>query len=192
MMDRDELMHLALYAAKQDRNEDAIGYLRRILDEQPDDVQALYMLGALHAQIGMYDRAVAEMSRAVEVAPRALPTASFQLGLLHLTAGRVAEAEQAWASLDELGEGNPLYLFKRGMLSLAADRFEDCIADLQQGIALNSANESLNEDMRKVIARAQRAMATAQPTPEAPAPEPHPGRHVFVSRYESGGEGEPG
>jgi tetratricopeptide (TPR) repeat protein len=163
-LDVDELMHLALHAANKNQPEKAIDHLKQLLDILPKNGKAYYLLGALHAEIGMYDRAIEEMTKAVELDPN-IPTAHFQLGLLYITSGRVEEAKKAWKALDTLGEKDPLFLFKRGMLSLAQDDFAACIADLQQGISLNKVNPNLNNDMQKIITSAEQALEKQDKNP---------------------------
>jgi tetratricopeptide (TPR) repeat protein len=153
-LDADELLHLALRAAGQNQHEEAITFLKRALDIAPDDGRLHYMLGAEHAQIGMYDRASEEMATAVELDP-ALTTARFQLGLLHLTAARVDQATQTWAPLDELDPDHFLRLFKTGLEHLAKDRFQECADYLKRGIAANDANLSLNQDMQRILQTAE-------------------------------------
>ncbi|WP_316364189.1 tetratricopeptide repeat protein [Candidatus Thiodiazotropha sp. CDECU1] len=181
-LDSEELMHLAMHA---ENHEQAISYLKRVLEMSDDNGKAYYLLGAIHAEIGMYERATEEMTRAVELEPD-LPTAHFQLGLLHITSGRVTEAENAWRSLDELGDTDPLFLFKRGMLHLVNDEFDDCIKDLNQGIALNSQNEALNNDMRKVISKAEQVIKPASPSSELDKEESGSdgGHHILLAAYQ--------
>lgn len=182
-LDSDELLHLALHATDNDQPEQAIDYLKRLLEISGDNGKAYYLLGAVHAEIGLYDRAVEEMTRAVELEPD-LPTAHFQLGLLHLTAGRIDAAERAWQPLDRFGESDPLFLFKRGMLHLVADDFDACIDDLNRGIALNTLNEALNDDMRNIIADADKARLGH--TGDAAVRGERAvtgGRHVLLSAY---------
>ncbi len=149
-LDDDELLHLALRASNENRHEEAISYLKRAIGVSPNNAKAHYMLGAEHAEIGLYDRAAEEMAKAILLDPT-LVTAQFQLGLLHITSARVKEAEETWKPLDKLGENNPFYLFKTGMLHLARDEFEACIQALEKGIKLNQQNVALNNDMRKVL-----------------------------------------
>ena len=167
--DTDELLHLAIRATDNNQTDKAIEYLKQILDMEPKNGTALYFLGAVHAGLGMYERAVADMSTAMALNPNLPPTAPFQLGLLYMTMQRVDEARQTWSALDDLGEQDPLFLFKRGMLHLAEDQFDECISDLQQGISLNEAHEHLNRDMQGIIERAEAARAegngAASPTP---------------------------
>ncbi|MES9851118.1 MAG: tetratricopeptide repeat protein [Candidatus Thiodiazotropha sp. L084R] len=189
-LDGEELMHLAMQAMQSKSNEQAIEYLKRLLEVSDDNGKAYYLLGAVHAEIGMYDRAAVEMARAIELEPD-LYTAHFQLGLLHITSGRVEEAEHAWSRLDTLGESNPLFLFKRGMLHLANDEFDPCIDDLNRGIALNNLIEALNNDMRKIVSEAELARGKAS-TPSESDQESikEGGRHILLSAYQRDDETE--
>lgn len=172
-LDADELLFLAMDAAKHDRHEAAIAFLKRALEQAPNHAQAHYFLAAEHAQIGMYDRAAEEMARAVELDP-GLHTAHFQLGLLHLTAGRLESASSAWQPLDQLGEAHPLFLFKAGLEAMVRDEFDACRDYLTRGIAANTLNSDLNADMEQVLLR-------------LPADDPAPpGQgHVLLSGYRS-------
>lgn len=160
-LDADELLHLALDAMKANRHEEAITSLKRALDLSPNDARMRYLLGAEHAQIGMYDRAVEEIGKAVEIDPK-LSTARFQLGMLHLTSARVDQAAQAWEALDELDSDHPLRLFKTGLLHLARDEFDLCVPLLEKGMAANKENPTLNRDMQQILTSiAQRDIASA-------------------------------
>lgn len=180
-LDSDELMHLALHASAQAQTEQAIGYLKRVIELQPGHGKAHYLLGALHAEIGLYDRAVSEIERAIELHVD-LPTAYFQLGLLHITAGRITEAMAAWMPLDALGEDDALLIFKRGLLHLVKDEFADCIADLKRGIALNIENQALNHDMARILAQVEPLAGSAETTSQAETDAG--GRHVLLSAYQ--------
>lgn len=178
-LDADELLHLAMDAAKRNQHEDAIDFLKRAVDLKPDHAKAYYFLAAEHAQIGMYDRAVEEMAKAVEIDP-ALHTAHFQLGLLHLTSGRIAEAVSAWAPLDALGGEHPLFLFKTGLEAMVRDEFDACRDYLTRGIAANNINADLNIDMQRVLAQL--------PADDAPPPTTMASTgagHVLLSGYHS-------
>jgi tetratricopeptide (TPR) repeat protein len=182
----DELMHLALYATEQNTPEKAIVHLKKLLNMEPDHAKARYLLGALHAQIGLHAKAAEEMAQALVLEPD-LHTARFQLGLLHITAGRTAEAEQVWEGLNTLGDRDPLYLFKKGMLHLVRDEFEQCVEALKSGIELNTYNEDLNNDMRRVLGDAEKALqehpAALQEAKDGAAEAN--GQHMLLSIYES-------
>ena len=173
-LDSNELLHLAMAAAKHDRHGEAIDYLKRAIEIEPNHVKAHYFLAAEHAQIGMFDRAVEEMKKSVELDPT-LHTAHFQLGLLHLTSGSVAEAISAWLPLDQLGETNALFLFKKGLECMANDQFDACREYLTKGIAANHTNPDLNADMQQVLDKLPPQEQEAESTPQT--------GHVFLSAY---------
>ena len=182
-LDADELMHLALHATEHDTPDKAITHLKRLLEIQPRNGKAHYLLGALHAEIGMHDQAAEEISKALELDHDLPATARFQLGLLHITSGRVDEAELVWKSLDPLGEQDPLFLFKTGMLHLVRDEFEDCAKALRAGIERNQINEDLNNDMRRVLLDAEKA-AGITPISSADGTRAGHGQRMLLSVYE--------
>jgi tetratricopeptide (TPR) repeat protein len=185
----EELMHLAMHAIGQDSPDKAISLLKRLLEMEPQNGKAHYLLGAVHAEIGMYDVAAEEMARAMDLEPD-LHTARFQLGLLNLTSGRLEEAQRIWDGLDVLGDRDPLYLFKTGMLHLVKDEFEPCVAALKAGIELNTFNEDLNNDMRRVMSDAQKAMTghsvvVGEDADNQAAQATIDGRRILLSAYEN-------
>jgi tetratricopeptide (TPR) repeat protein len=189
-LDSEELLHLAIRASQANRHEEAIGYLKRATEIDPKNGRAYYMLGAEHAEIGMYDRAVEEMAKAVAIQPE-LSTAHFQLGLLHITSARIAEAEQAWKPLDKLKSDDPLRLFKDGLLHLARDEFDQCVTLIEKGIPLNRSNEALNNDMRRVIQEVKSRSSATPPTGGTEAKAKTGASHVLLSAYRSKDEPQP-
>ncbi len=182
-LNADELMHLALHATQHDTPDKAISHLKRLLEMQPENGKAHYLLGALHAEIGMHDQAAKDMSKALDFDPELPATARFQLGLLHITAGRVEEAEQVWQPLDSLGEQDSLFLFKTGMLHLVRDEFEACAQALRNGIENNRINEDLNNDMQRVLLDAEKA-AGISPVESVEGTQAGQGQRMLLSVYE--------
>lgn len=185
-LDTQELFHLALKAMEHDQTEQAILHLKLLLDNEPEHGRAHYLLGALHAEIGMYERAIEDMQRAVEL-EHDIPTAHFQLGLLYATNGMAAEAQQAWAALDKLGENDPLFIFKRGLTHLIHDEFEACAEDLNKGIQLNQMNPTLNNDMQRIVQTisqpANMESVTESSTADGNAAT-RGGRHILLNAYQ--------
>lgn len=168
-LDADELLRLALTATERDQNGSAIEYLKRLLALEPDRADALYLLGAQQAQIGLPERAIASMQRALELRPQ-MDAARFQLGMLQLTSGRVAEAEAVWEPLRGLGDEHPFVLFKTGLLHLVRDEFDACLDHLARGIARNDINEALSVDMANIAEEVRRRSGVPVPAASAPAP----------------------
>lgn len=150
LLDSEEYLFLTTHYTEKEDYAQALKIAKEGSSAYPDDSKLSYILGALHAQIGMYDQAKAEMQTAVERNPE-LTTAHFQLGLLHLTSGDIAKAEQAWQAINDLSPNHPLQLFRSGMLALVRDQFELCVENLEQGIQSNLELPTLSQDMQKVI-----------------------------------------
>jgi tetratricopeptide (TPR) repeat protein len=125
--------------------------------------QQHYLLGAELAEAGEYNRAVEEMTRAVELEPQ-LHTARLQLGLLHLTMGQREAALEQWARLRQTPVSG-IRCFAEGLEALSRDDFARCVTALEQGITLNTTNPPLNDDMRMIIERIRAGVTTQAQQP---------------------------
>lgn len=150
IFDQEEHLHLAIEAARRGDHGAALAYLKEGADKYPNDARIAYLLGAEHAQIGMYDRAEAEMARAIQLDPL-LHTARFQLGLLQMTQAKASEASATWEELGTLPEGHALRLFRDGLTALAMDNFVAARENLQAGINANNFSPELNRDMENLL-----------------------------------------
>jgi tetratricopeptide (TPR) repeat protein len=129
--------------------------LEKAVGANPESPHLRHLLGARYAQAGRYEEAERELYRAISLDPRA-HVARLQLGLLYLTKGDPHRAVSTWQALESLDDADALKSFKRGLEALIRDDFEACARWLNQGIAHNSANPALNEDMRLILARVAR------------------------------------
>lgn len=161
-LDDAELLHLATQASRENRHDDALAFLRHSLERSPDGVQALYLSGALHAQIGMTERALQELARAVALQP-GLEPARFQLGLLLLCNSRVDDALAAWAPLQQAGESSPYRHFAQALQRLCRDDFAGCRDSMLRGMELNASVPQLNADMQRVLDEAALLQQRAAP-----------------------------
>jgi tetratricopeptide (TPR) repeat protein len=158
MLDAEEQLHLGLHAIKENNPQAAIEHFKECLINYPDHPKATYLLGAIYAQIGMYERAKDLLQKAIAINPSEF-TGRFQLGLLHLTSGDVELAKTVWQEVDALGANHYLSFFKSAMLALVEDNFELCVDLIDKGVANNNDNASLNDDMQKVRVAAEEALA---------------------------------
>jgi Flp pilus assembly protein TadD len=178
-LDDQELLHLAIEASSKQRHGDAIQYLKEAAATSKRNAKVHFLLGAEHAQIGLFDRAIEDMRTALEIDPSLVP-ARFQLGLIFLTRGNVQEASAIWNRLDKLAESDPYLHFKRGLERLVQDDFSGCEESLARGMKLNTSNPALNQDMQRVLDEVAAKRSVAAPGgPDAPE---QPG-HVLLSAY---------
>ena len=149
-LDGEELLHLALLASRTGQHENTVLFLKRLLLDEPENARALYLLGAEHAQIGLYDRAKEEIARAIDIDP-GLHAARFQLGLLYISSGQVTPGLEVLEPLCLTPGNEPYHSFARGLKFLVNDHFLECREVLERGIVANTTNEPLNDDMRKIL-----------------------------------------
>lgn len=170
-LDAEELLHLALRAMEADSSEDAITFLKRALVLAPDDGRLHFLLGAVHADIGLDERAIDELGRAAQLAPE-LHAAHFQLGTLLLKRGDVQRASDAWRPLEALDGDHPLRLYASALTRLAEGDYARCIAELKHGIAQVDENAAYAAEMREALARTEALMAAEAGSAPAAAASP--------------------
>ena len=185
-LDSDELLHLALVASQAQRHDHAIALLKQAWQRSPDNARVVYCLGAEHAQIGMYERAIDELSHAVELDP-SLDTARLQLGMLCLTCGMSERGIGELRPLTACDEDNCCHHFASALIALAEDRAADSMAALETGLALPAVNQALMEDMGRLLHTVRQQLQPDAPHPaSAPADAPNP-QSLWLSSYRKNG-----
>jgi tetratricopeptide (TPR) repeat protein len=180
-LDDEELLHLAMEASGKQRHGDAIEYLKQAVAKTATNVNAHFLLGAEHAQIGMVERAIEDFSEALKLRPDLVP-ARFQLGLLFLCNARVQEALDAWKPLEKAGAADPYAVFARGLTKLARDEFAASAEDLKRGLEINRVNPALNVDMKRVLDQVETHMKGGGPAQPPGQPAAQPGQ-LLLSAY---------
>lgn len=98
MVDAAECLHLALNANSGGNIRACLYYLNEVLHRQPEHAQALYLLAAQHAELGLIDVAISEIGNVLTLDP-GLEIARFHLGLMLLDKRRLDEARQCFAQV---------------------------------------------------------------------------------------------
>lgn len=164
-LDNEELLRLSLSAIDADRDADAMSMLKEILARRPDHVQAIYLLAAQHAQIGLLDRAEAGFRETLALAPDLAP-ARFQLGQLLALSGRADESRVVLAPLADDGDV-ALAAYARAVIALASDDVDAGLVAIEEGLAAPQRIPALAADMRR-LAQTLRS-AEVERAPAAPA-----------------------
>jgi tetratricopeptide (TPR) repeat protein len=149
MLDADEYLHLAIHASSTGERHAGINYLKKVLELQPKNASALYLLAALHAELGLFERAIREVSTALNIEPK-LEMARFQLGLLLLDRNRNAEAKQQFSELHGSTDG-ALRACSDAMIALADGDIILAQKQLDLGLAQASDNRALSALMRRLL-----------------------------------------
>ncbi|MCP2020401.1 UNVERIFIED_ORG: tetratricopeptide (TPR) repeat protein [Pseudomonas reinekei] len=173
MLDASEYLHLAINASQNGDHHAALNYLNTALELEPKNAAVHYFRAAEHAEIGLLERAHAEMIDALELNPE-MDIARFQLGLLSLQLSKMDESRGAFESLLRTSRDMSLREFSSAYLELLNENTQDAIARLTQGL-IDCPNPALKADMERVLASLSASPSLKSPNMAEPA--------VFLGAY---------
>ena len=140
-----------------------------------------FLLGSQYAALGQFDKAESALANAVLLAP-SLHVARYQLGLLQFSSGRAAVALVTWEPLFSLEDAQPLGHFVRGFAALAQDEFAQAKAFFEAGLARNTENAAMSNDIEKVLRGIEAAIQKQSDASSTPQ-QPEAAAHVLLSNY---------
>jgi tetratricopeptide (TPR) repeat protein len=178
-LDNEELFRIAVMDMKAGRHEEAIDRLKRLIERAPDNANAHCLLGAEHAELGLFDRAIGEFEHAIALAP-SLAVARFQLGLIHFIRNDVQQAERLWSELDGLPDSAALDAFSKALLLTTSGNFKSALAEVQRGLAANPS-EALARDMTRIKTQIENQLLNRKAEPDAKSAAE--GKHALLSSY---------
>lgn len=147
-LDNEELLFLSLGAINAGRDADAVVMLKTLLERDPRQVQARYLLAAQHAQIGLRDRAEQGFREVVAQAPD-FAIARFQLGQLLLVRDEAEPARETFAPL--AARDDALGAYARAMRALIGEDRAEAARELRDGLALEQEIPALAADMQRLL-----------------------------------------
>jgi tetratricopeptide (TPR) repeat protein len=127
---------LALYKSGR-AGESAIA-CRRLLGREPRHLGALNLLGAIEADRGQHESAVAVLRRALEVAPSSHRTLS-NMGLSLHRLGRSDEALDCFAEALRLAPGYAIAWYNQGLVQRELGRYDAALQSYDRAIQLQPA-----------------------------------------------------
>ncbi|MDO6685869.1 MULTISPECIES: tetratricopeptide repeat protein [unclassified Agarivorans] len=164
----NELFHLAIDAANNQRNDKALSYLKELVERSPEHHQGKFLLASTYASLGMFNEAIVGFKDCLRTEPE-FSLARFQLALSLLATG---QTEDGAVELKELTSATPEYLinFAKGILFSLDNKKDEAIEQLKLGISINNENPSLNGDMEGVIEALETMPNIANNSNENPKP----------------------
>lgn len=178
-LDTTELFALGLAATNDANPREALIALKALLEIEPGHAEAWFLTAANHAQIGMYDRAMSEFTKALELNPE-LDVARLELALVQIVVGAQADAA---VSAEQLAASAKTPALRKFGAALGAALKEDLAQGIQlMGEAISEAGEAtpLGQEMKKILLRLQASAAEQKPAVEVTADE---NSHLFLSAY---------
>ena len=184
-LDNEELLRLSLDAINGNRGAEAVSMLKLILSREPEHFYATYLLAAQHAQLQMFDRAEEGFRAAVAINPD-FPISRFQLGQLLTMKGAADEVLPVLSPLFDNQQA--LGAYARGMAALAREDLDDCMRELDAGLAMPQEIPALEADMRRLRDNLHAAAAANDVTRATAATEPA-SAPVYFAGYGYGSAG---
>ncbi|GEM_PF-664161 len=178
-LDNEELFRIAVIDMKEGRHEEAIGRLKRLIELDPENANAHCLLGAEHAELGLFDRAATELEHAIALNP-SLAVAHFQLGLIHFIRNDSQKANDCWIQLNGLPESAALDAFSKSLLLATSGELKGALAEIQRGLTSNPS-EALARDMNKIKAQIEDQLQ--QQTGEPGAKATGDAKHALLNNY---------
>lgn len=121
VLDSEEYFHLAINATQNNQHHAALEYLHKCLDLSPDNAQAIFLLAAEHAELGLYNKAIEGMEKCLSIDPN-IEMAYYQLALLYIQQGNNPKSVKLWEHLSKNSHDQTLLFFAQGMLILDSNK----------------------------------------------------------------------
>jgi tetratricopeptide (TPR) repeat protein len=158
MLDAEEYFHLALHASAAGDHHACMTYIEEVLQREPHNARAIYLLAVQHTELGLTQRAIAGIKAALSIDPE-LEIARFQLGLLLMFDQN--EPREAKSYLERLGssENRALRAYSLAMIAIADNELVLARQKLAIGLSESSPDSPLSTLMRRLFERMSNGLA---------------------------------
>jgi tetratricopeptide (TPR) repeat protein len=152
MLDAEEYFHLALHASAAGDHHACMTYLEQVLQREPNNARAIYLLATQHAELGLMQRAITGIKTALAIEPD-LEIARFQLGLmLMFDNSQPGDAKQYLARLCS-SEHRPLRAYAEALIAIADNELGLARQKLAIGLSESPTDAPLSALMRRLFER---------------------------------------
>ena len=129
--------NLAALCIDEEKYEEALSYLNRALEIQPNYTLALLNRAVVRSKLKQYDRALLDFSRVESMTPES-SLLLLNRGLAEFGAGYYAGAVEDFTRLIDLDPNNARAYLERGRAFMKMGYFQDAIDDFRQATALRA------------------------------------------------------
>ena len=172
MIDISTLLERADLLLEQGRYKDAEGYIKQVLEQEPENDEALALLARSYINSGKIDEGIQAINRAIAIDPNN----SFYFYLLAFGYYRKDMNTAAINTLHKAIELNPYYAEYFGLLSLIhiEERdFELALEKANEGLALNARNITCLNARATALNKLKRTEAAFETMQDALSEDPH-------------------
>jgi tetratricopeptide (TPR) repeat protein len=152
MLDAEEYFHLALHAGAMGDHHACMSYLEEVLQREPRNARAIYLMAVQHAELGLTQRAIAGIKTALTIEPD-LELARFQLGLLLLFDCSQPSEAKDYLQRMRLSPNRALRAYSEAMIAIADNELTLARQQLAIGLSEASPDAPLSMLMRRLFER---------------------------------------
>ncbi len=113
----------------------AIVILRKVLERDPKDVNALYLVGVGYAKKQMYPEAVEALTEVTQLAPK-FPPAFFELAVCYQQQGKTEKALDYYQKTLVLDPSNADAAYNSGLILFGMNRVDEALANFEKALSL--------------------------------------------------------
>lgn len=152
MLDAEEYFHLALHASAAGDHHGCMTYLEEVLQREPGNARAIYLMAVQHAELGLTQRAIAGIKRALSIEPD-LELARFQLGLLLMFDSNQPREAKDYLERLCVSQNRALRAYSEAMIAIADNEPGLARQKLAVGLSESSPDSPLSLLMRRLFER---------------------------------------
>lgn len=113
----------------------AISMLEEVLTKDPEDSNALYLIGMSYSKKQMYTEAIEALTKVVKVAPN-FPPAQFELAICYQNRGDKDTAFDHYRKTLELDPNNPDAAFNAGLILFELNKMDEALTFFEKAVSL--------------------------------------------------------
>jgi tetratricopeptide (TPR) repeat protein len=124
---------------QQEDYDGAIAILKEVLAKNPEDSNALYLIGMSYSKKQLYAEAVEALTQFVQLVPT-FPPAYFELGVCCQNQGEKEKALEYYRKTLDLDPGNPDAAYNAGLILFGLNRADEALAYFERALEVRPAD----------------------------------------------------
>jgi tetratricopeptide (TPR) repeat protein len=120
---------------RQGDHDGAIAILKDVLAKEPEDTNALYLLGLSYSKKQMYAEAIEALTQVVRLVPD-FPPAQFELAVSYQNRGDKDKALERYQKTLELDPENPNAAYNAGLILFGQNRMDEALIRFKKAVSL--------------------------------------------------------
>jgi len=113
----------------------AIAIMKDVLAKDPEETNALYLMGMSYSKKQMYTEAIESLTKVVQLVPD-FPPAQFELAICYQNQGDEDKALEHYQKTLKLDPNNPDAAYNAGFILFGQDRVEEALALFEKAVSL--------------------------------------------------------